>query len=192
MTSLAEKILAVHQSLDAAGFRHAFGGALALAWCTRQPRGTSDIDVNVFVPADRADAVIEALPPGVVVAAERVSELRDTGQCRVTWEGTPVDLFLSTTAFHDEACERATLEPFGGAMVPFLSCTDLAVFKAFFDRRRDWADLEAMLLAGTVDVGAASVVLTGYLGPEDRRIRTLEELARETAEVSAEARDAQD
>jgi hypothetical protein len=188
MTSLAEKILAVHRSLDAAGFRHAFGGALALAWCTRQPRGTSDIDVNVFVPADRADAVVEALPAGVVVAAERLSELRDTGQCRVLWDGTPIDLFLSTTAFHDEACDRATFEPFAGETVPFLSCTDLAVFKAFFDRRRDWADLEAMLLAGTVDIGAATAVLAGYLGPEDRRIRTLEELARETAE----ARDAQD
>ncbi len=28
--------------------------------------------------------------------------------------------------------------------LPFLSCPDLAVFKVFFNRTKDWADLEAM------------------------------------------------
>ena len=42
MSSLADKVLALHQSLDEADFPHAFGGALALGWCTRQPRATSD------------------------------------------------------------------------------------------------------------------------------------------------------
>ena len=33
-------------------FPHAFGGALALAYYA-EPRATIDIDLNVFVPADR-------------------------------------------------------------------------------------------------------------------------------------------
>ena len=45
-TSLADKIVAIHQALDAAQLPHAFGGALALAWCTQRARGTIDIDVN--------------------------------------------------------------------------------------------------------------------------------------------------
>ena len=44
---------------------HAFGGALALAWCTERARGTIDIDVNVLVPDTRYDEVIDGLPPGV-------------------------------------------------------------------------------------------------------------------------------
>ena len=40
-------IVAVHEHLSAAKVRHAFGGALALAYVA-EPRGTVDIDVNVF------------------------------------------------------------------------------------------------------------------------------------------------
>jgi len=65
MTGLAEKIIAVDAALDAASLPHAFGGALALAWCTGRARGTIDIDVNVFVPGERAAEVLSALPTGV-------------------------------------------------------------------------------------------------------------------------------
>ena len=40
-----------HEALDSAGMRHAFGGALALAWCVEEARGTQDIDLNIFVPS---------------------------------------------------------------------------------------------------------------------------------------------
>ena len=53
MTSLSEKILAIDRSLSEASIAHAFGGALALAWCTQRARGTIDIDVNVFTGVDR-------------------------------------------------------------------------------------------------------------------------------------------
>src|SRR5437773_11210415 len=49
MTGLADKILAIHDAFDAVRLPHAFGGALALAWCTERARGTIDIDVNIFV-----------------------------------------------------------------------------------------------------------------------------------------------
>ena len=54
MTGIPEKIVAIHQALDAADVPHAFGGALALAWCTERARGTIDIDLNVFVDAAQA------------------------------------------------------------------------------------------------------------------------------------------
>src|SRR5204863_8643055 len=65
VTSLAEKVVSLHAALEAGALPHAFGGALALAWCTRQPRGTSDIDVNVFVPTSAVKLVLGALPPGI-------------------------------------------------------------------------------------------------------------------------------
>ena len=50
---------------------HAFGGALALAWCTERARGTIDIDLNVFVDGSRAREVLAALPGGVRVDGRR-------------------------------------------------------------------------------------------------------------------------
>ena len=177
MTSLAEKVVTLHHALDAAALRHAFGGALALAWCTQLPRGTSDIDVNVFVPTSSARLVLDALPPMVERSGADVLQLERDGQRRVFWDTTPIDVFLNTTDFHAVAMGRASLEPFAGEMIPFLACPDLAVFKAFFNRRRDWADIEDMLATGTIEVEAVAEVLAGYLGPDDERISTLRSIA---------------
>ena len=170
---IPEKMLAVHEHLTAAAIEHAFGGALALAWCTQQARGTIDLDVNVFVGPDRTDDTLAALPRGVVARpADRALLARD-GQARLWWDTTPVDVFLNTTAFHEAAASRVRWEPFAGVDLPFLACEDLAVFKAFFNRTKDWADLEAMHEAGTLDVNRVLGVLVRYLGADDDRIERL-------------------
>jgi hypothetical protein len=104
--SLPEKIVAVHEALATAGLPHAFGGALALAWCTQRARATIDIDVNVFVPVDRVEDVLGAMPTDVVAAAEQRDRLSTDGQTRLWWETTPVDLFLDTTPFHRGVGDR--------------------------------------------------------------------------------------
>jgi hypothetical protein len=179
VTTLAEKVVALHRALELAALPHAFGGALALGWCTQQPRGTADIDLNVFVPTTAVSEVRAALPGDVAWRATDTRQLKRDGQTRLYWGTTPVDVFLNTSAFHDETTARITFEPFAGEMLPFLSCFDLAVFKAFFDRRRDWADLEDMLTAGTVDVDAVVETLSAHLGPDDVRITRLQELMHE-------------
>ena len=171
--TLIDKIVAIHRSLRDAEVPHAFGGALALAWCTQQARATIDIDVNVFVPPDDAEAVLSALPDEVVWSEVDVATIERDGQVRVWWDETPLDVFTSTTAFHDEVGGRIRWETFVGESVPFLDCRDLAVFKAFFDRTKDWADLEAMAEAGTLDVEAVVGVLARHLGPDDQRIERL-------------------
>jgi hypothetical protein len=172
-----EKIVELHRTLRAAGLRYAFGGALALAWCTPDARGTIDIDINVFIRADEVDRVLAALPDGMhSTASERAVLLRD-GQVRLMWEGVPIDIFLSTTPFHDAACRRTHVESYGGEDdVPFLDCSDLAVFKAFFNRSKDWVDLEQMAAAGTLDGDRALGVLVRYLGGGDERIERLRRL----------------
>ena len=57
---LVELIIAVHDHLDEAFISHAFGGALALGWVAT-PRGTVDIDVNVFLNPSEIDRVVVAL-----------------------------------------------------------------------------------------------------------------------------------
>lgn len=174
---LPDKIVELHRALAAAGVPHAFGGALALAWCTQRARGTIDVDLNVFVPPDRADAVVAALPAGVTWVDADLARIRADGQVRLWWDATPVDLFFDTTAFHERVGERVRHEPFLGVDVPFLACRDVAVFKAFFDRTKDWADLEEMAAAGTLDVEAVLGVLVRYLGGDDPRVERLRSLA---------------
>jgi hypothetical protein len=175
--TLPEKIVALHQALARAGVPHAFGGALALAWCTERARGTIDIDVNLFVRPEQATDVLRALPSGVAWTDDDVARIERDGQARLWWEATPVDLFFSTTDFHDHLAPRVRHEPFLGVEVPFLACRDLAVFKAFFDRARDWADVEEMAAAGALDVEAVLGVLTHYLGGDDPRVARLRALA---------------
>jgi hypothetical protein len=177
VSGIPQKILAIHRALDDAGVPHAFGGALALAWCTERARGTIDIDLNVFADVGSAGRVLAALPTAVAWTQHDVATIERDGQVRLWWDATPVDLFLSTTEFHDQVASRSRREPFAGEEVPFLSCADLAVFKAFFDRTRDWADLEDMAAAGTLDVDRVVGVLTRYLGPVDPRISRLRDLA---------------
>jgi hypothetical protein len=171
--SLPTKIVRLHAALDQAKLPHAFGGALALAWCTQRARGTIDIDVNVFVTTDRVAEVLAALPRSVRRTVEDRSLLEQDGQARLWWGPTPVDVFLNTTEFHTRVAERARVESFAGATVPFLSCTDLAVFKAFFNRTKDWADLEEMAAAGSLDLDQIVGVLVRLLGPDDERITRL-------------------
>lgn len=173
MTGLPEKIVAIHRWLTSGDVPHAFGGALALAWCTRRARGTIDIDLNLLVHPDRAAEAVAALPGAVARTDVDVAALQRNGQARLWWDDTPIDLFLNTTDFHDDLARRVHQEPFLGAELPFLSCTDLAVFKAFFDRTRDWADLEEMVAASTLDPERVLGVLVRYLGPGDRRVERL-------------------
>ena len=176
MIGLPAKIVAIHTALVKAKLPHAFGGALALAWCTERARGTIDIDLNVFVDSSMARGVLDALPDEVVWSDADLHLVAQDGQVRLWWATTPVDLFLNTTAFHVQAAERARWEDFAGVQIPFLSCPDLAVFKAFFNRTKDWADLEEMAAAGTLDLDRVIGVLVRYLGTADERIERLQTL----------------
>ena len=54
----------------------------------------------------------------------------------------------------------------------------LAVFKAMFDRTRDWADIEAMLAARTLDLDAVRAQLGKLVDAGDERFERLDEAVR--------------
>lgn len=176
MPTLVDKIVAVGDALRAADVPHAFGGALALAFHVEEPRATRDIDVNVFVPSERAREVFDAMPDGVVWDDDDVNAVERVGQVRVFWDDNPVDLFFSTHTFHDQAEAEIVQVPFAETTIPVLGATELAVFKAFFNRTKDWADIEAMIDADTVDVHRAMGWLVDLLGPDDERLARLRRL----------------
>ena len=173
MISLADKALALHEALTSAGTPHAFGGALALAFHIAEPRGTRDIDINVFVPTNDARAVLATLPKEVHWTERDVEQIQRDGQVRVFWADTPVDLFFDTHRFHQLAASRTELVPFAGRMIPVLSADDLAVFKAFFDRTKDWADIEAMIEVESLDAHVVLGWLVDLLGTRDHRVSRL-------------------
>ena len=172
MSELSELMFAVHDSLERAGMPHAVGGAIALGYCTLDPRGTRDVDFNVFVGTDRAREVLAALPDAVEVDSERLERLERDGQVRLRSGATPVDLFLNVLPFHDHVARHIRRVPFEGRSIPILSCTALVVFKAMFDRTQDWADIEAMVEARSFDPVEATEWIRQMLG-EDRRIEQL-------------------
>lgn len=99
-----------------------------------------------------------------------LTALEEHGQVRVFWDDTPLDLFLSTTDFHEAVELKVRHHPLAGHDLPFLGCDDLAVFKAFFDRRKDWADLEAMVRSGQMDPTIVTATLARFLGEDHRRV----------------------
>ncbi|HEY7831772.1 MAG TPA: hypothetical protein VIC06_14510 [Solirubrobacteraceae bacterium] len=176
MSLLAGRLLAVHDGLHGAALPHAFGGAIALAYCTEEPRGTRDLDVNVFLDPTRAKDVFAALPSSVSVAEGDVKTAEREGQVRVWWEDTPIDLFLDIHRFHEEVARGVRQVPFMDRTIPVLGCTGLAVFKALFDRTKDWADIEAMVEVGAMDVAEAVAWLDRMVGPEHPAVRRMEAL----------------
>lgn len=159
---------------------HAFGGALALAYYAT-PRATIDIDVNVFVPVDRADEVLDLLANlGAMPLTDSQREtLERDEQVRVHWGATPVDLFFSYDALHESCLERRQRFAFGeGDFIHVLSAEDLVVFKTLFDRDKDWRDLEelAFAMSDELDAAYARDWLTRILGEDEPRYRKLDAL----------------
>lgn len=176
MSELVEKLFAIHDSLERASIPHAFGGAIALAYCVEEPRGTRDLDVNIFVGAEKAGQTLACLPPGVRVRKKDVAEVERNGQARLDWEGTPIDVFLNNMPLHEAVAGAVVWVPLEDREVPVLDCASLAIFKAFFDRTKDWADMEAIAQATPEDIAAAAATVTELVGPDDPAVKRLESL----------------
>ena len=176
--TLPERLVALHRALARRRIPHAFGGAIALAYWTLDPRATSDIDVNVFLPASGAVKALRALPPEVAQPDGTAETIAREGQVRLWWDETPVDLFFDTVAVHAAAARHRRRVPFAGTQIPVLGPEELAVFKAMFDRTRDWADIEAMLAAETLDLDAVRETLETMLAANDHRFARLDESLR--------------
>lgn len=176
MSKLVDKLYAIHDALAGAGFPHAFGGAIALAYCVEEPRGTRDLDVNIFVDAAEAEKVLAALPRSVRVTKRDIARVEEDGQARLDWDGTPIDVFLNSVPLHEAVASSVVWVPLEGRDAPVLDCASLVIFKAFFDRTRDWADLEAVAQATPEDIEAAAATISELVGPGDPAVQRLESL----------------
>jgi len=176
MISLADRILKIHALLDKADVAHAFGGALALAYCTGEPRATRDIDINIFLPAEEVSVVQKALRSVIEFTESQLRYLQAEGQTRVFWDDTPVDLFFNVSDLHQHMSLKTSLGTLNGVEIPVLSAEFLAIFKAMFNRTKDWADLEVMVEEGNFNSDFVVSQLVDLLGAQDTRIERLSRL----------------
>jgi len=176
MISLADRILKIHALLDKADVAHAFGGALALAYCTGEPRATRDIDINIFLPAEEVSVVQKALRSVIEFTESQLRYLQAEGQTRVFWDDTPINLFFNLSDLHQHMSMKTSQGLLDGVEIPVLSAEFLAIFKAMFNRTKDWADLEAMVEEGNFDGDFVVSQLVDLLGAQDTRIERLSRL----------------
>ena len=165
---LRDKIAYVAGLLDLNGIPYAVGGAISIAYWA-EPRGTGDIDINIFLRAGHAGRVANLLAgAGITSDTERiVREVTATAQVRVDYDGTPLDLFFNNLPFHESCAERKVRVPFGEIEMNVLSAEDLVVCKAMFNRSRDWPDIEQIMYVqgGQFDLDYTLGWLTEMLGP---------------------------
>jgi hypothetical protein len=184
-----QKVLGVCGALEAAGVPYAIGGAIVIAYCT-EPRATVDIDVNVFLDEERASRALDALrDAGIPFDYEKVrSRTERDGQARFNWDGTFVDLFFMNVPFHGESASRVRRVPFGDAKINILACEDLVVYKAMFNRPRDWVDIESIVhgMGAAFDASYARGWLVAMVGEQDERVKEFDTILAEALAAEAE------
>ena len=92
------------------------------------------------------------------------------GQVRLWWDDTPVDLFLDYAPLHAQAARGSRDVPFAGRQIRVLGAVELVLFKALFDRPKDWVDIATVVDAGAVDRGHVRDGLIALLGNDDPRV----------------------
>jgi hypothetical protein len=184
-----DRIVVLHEVLAGSDVPHAFGGALALAYHAT-PRGTVEIDCNIFLPMSEGAAVGDRLAPlGIEAPTTEVGGALPAAGLRHQWDDTHVDLFFSYDPVFFESVERRVehhaFEDSQGRLIdlPFLSAEDLCIFKITFDRLKDWADIEAMLDQAPLDLAYVEHWLVELRGQRIRaKIRRLSDLSQAVAQ----------
>ncbi len=175
----AEIGLKLALELEAHGIEYALGGALAYGvWAL--PRATRDVDLNVFLPAEKLAPALKVLANAGVQFDFAEAERRaiDEGMF-VGWVGAcRIDVFIPSIPFSWEALRTRTLVPAGSASAWFLSAESLSFFKMMFFRSKDIADIER-LLANTgkkLDAPYVRHWLVKTMGEGDVRVAKWDEL----------------
>ena len=178
----------VADALERHELPYAIGGAIALGFYA-PPRATVDVDVNVFVaPAEGLDRVLAALREGGFEPATSDEQLRrlatEEAQFRGTIRGLRVDVFLPAIPFYAQLEERTREVLLLQRPIWILGPEDLAVLKLLFFRRKDLADVEAMLRDQGASFDRAYVrrTLVELVGESDTRLKALDEIEGDVAD----------
>ena len=176
----AEAGVRIARALDSDGIAHALGGALALG-AHGVPRGTLDVDLNVFVSDAEIPRVVAVLHRlGVELDADAaLARARTDGMFVGNWAGIRIDVFVPSIDFaHEAGRTRVSMTDDLGNSVWFLSPEALTVFKLLFFRPKDIADLERLLAVQGAALDRAYVRrwIVDMMGPDDERVAAWDRL----------------
>jgi hypothetical protein len=181
----AAQVLA--SALEAAHIPYAIGGALALA-IAGVPRGTADVDINVFVDEGRLQEVIACLAAvGVHVDAEAAEACaRRDGMFVGRWDGMRIDVFLPSIPFSREAERtRVRVTDDHGWSGWFLSAEAISVFKLLFYRGKDMVDLERLVaVRPELDKAYVRSAIVDMMGEQDGRTQRWDAIVQRFASSS--------
>ena len=172
-------------ALDASSIPYAIGGALAFGlW--GDPRGTHDVDINLFVDHAGLDRALDVLQSaGVDIDRGAATRADLAGDMIVGWySGMRVDLFTPSVPFSWEAMKSVVRVkgPMGEAA--YLSAEAIAIFKLLFFRPKDLLDIEKLMVVQGADLDVAYIRrwIVDMMGEDDERTKALDELIKGAAD----------
>ncbi len=177
--SAADAARAIADVLAAREIRYAIGGALALG-VAGVPRGTKDVDVNVFCSPSENGKVIDALA-SIGIHIERdaaIARAARDGMFVGDWDGMRIDVFVPSIPFSDEA-ERTRMQvTVDGWTGSFLSPEAIAIFKLLFFRIKDLGDLTQLVAVrrDALDHAYIRGWLVTMMGEDDERVRRWDDI----------------
>jgi hypothetical protein len=141
------------------------------------------VDVNVFLPEDQVQRVIESLASlGVEINEQAALAQADCdGMFIGRWDGMRIDVFLPSIPFSHEAEKtRMRVTDSDGWSGWFLSAEALTVFKLLFFRGKDLVDLERLVaVAGTqLDHAYVRRWIVDMMGEGDPRVARWDDIVR--------------
>ncbi len=134
------------RDIEAAGIEYGIGGAIALGYWA-QPRGTLDVDITIYLPANQPTGCVRLLQSlGCEVNSQAaIDSLSEHGFCQVEFGQRRVDVFLPVIEFYEQARLRRQQVMLAGQDLKIWDAATLCVFKMMFFRRKDLADVEQIL-----------------------------------------------
>jgi hypothetical protein len=169
----AEVARQLADALESAHIPYAIGGALAYAYWG-VARGTHDVDLNLFIsPARMAEALDVLTQAGLIIDTSAALESAETrGDARGYVGDVPVDLFVNSIPFHEEAARRAVAVSLFDKPICVLSAEDIAVLKLLFFRGKDMVDVERLLALQGANLDRVYIRywLVDAMGEEDERV----------------------
>ena len=183
--SAVEAAQLIADALEQANLSYAIGGALALA-VAGVPRGTADVDLNVFVPVGDVDQLFSVLQSlGITIDVEFAeAQTREKGMFIGHWDGMRIDVFLPSIPFaHEAERTRIQITDADGWTGWFLSSEALAIFKLLFFRGKDVVDLERLVAVSGESFDHAYVRrwMVEMMGDDDERITSWDDIVRRFA-----------
>ena len=161
-------------ALDRGNIPYAIGGAIAYGiW--GDPRGTHDVDLNLFVGLEELDSALDVLEAaGLEIDRVRAHKAAAEGAELVGhYHGLRVDLFTPSIPFAWEALKsrRRVVGPSGEAAW-YLSPEATAIFKLLFFRAKDRVDLEKLVAVqlGGLDFDYVRRWVVDMMGEDDERV----------------------